>query len=267
MATAAVLQLISSKNVFDNLMRVENFLKEACEQEIKVVVLPENFALMGACENDKIALAALFEQGLIQSHLSTCARRYDLWIIAGTIPIKTAGNRVRSACLVYDNKGGCVARYDKIHLFDVLINKDESYQESSNIEPGCDITVVDTPIGRVGLSICYDVRFPELYRRLVEKGAELLSIPSAFTETTGKAHWEILIRARAIENLCYVLAPNQGGKHDNGRTTHGKSMIVGPWGEILSQATEGIGMISAEIDLPQLRRIRQQFPTINHHVL
>lgn len=169
--------------------------------------------------------------------------------------------------MVFDNNGLCAARYDKIHLFDVRVSEQEAHQESATVDRGDELVVVDTPIGQVGLSVCYDLRFPELYRQLVQRGAELLSIPSAFTAVTGVAHWEVLLRARAIENLSYVIAPNQGGQHENGRQTYGHSMVIEPWGKVVAQQETGEGIVIADIDLQRLQQLRQQFPSNEHHVL
>ena len=219
MANLALVQMNSSASVKKNLDELEKLLAQARDEHIDLVALPENFAFMGLKETDKLAIAESFGHGEIQQAISRLAKQYNLWILAGTIPIKTASDRVRASCLVYDNQGKCAARYDKIHLFDVRVSETEAHQESLTIEPGDELVVVDTPVGRIGLSVCYDLRFPELYRQLVLKGAELLSVPSAFTAVTGAAHWDVLLRARAIENLCYVLAPNQSGLHENGRKT------------------------------------------------
>ena len=204
---------------------------------------------------------------MIQDYLSKLTNKYKIWVIAGSLPIKHSEYKVKASSLVFDDKGVIVARYDKIHLFDVKVSDEESHRESFTIEPGSELVVVDTPVGKVGLSICYDLRFPELYRQLVLKGAEIFTIPAAFTAVTGVAHWEVLLRARALENLCYVLAPNQGGKHDNGRNTYGHSMIVDPWGKIHKELDEGFGLISEDIDLLRLRQLRKQFPCNDHHVL
>lgn len=267
MANVAVVQMISSSSIKNNLDVVERFLINACDREISLVVLPENFAFMGMKETDKLQVAESFDQGDIQTIIAGFAKKYKCWIIAGTLPIKGRGNRVKASNLVFDSQGKCAARYDKIHLFDVRVSEHEAHQESLTIEPGHKSVVVDTPIGRIGLSVCYDLRFPELYQQLMMQGAELFSVPSAFTAATGAAHWEILLRARAIENLCYVLAPNQGGLHDNNRNTWGHSMIIEPWGGILACHPFGEQMLVAPIDLHRLQQLRQQFPCNNHHIL
>lgn len=267
MSYAAVVQMVSSANVELNLRLLPSYLTMAKEMGAELVVLPENFAQMGMQETDKLAIAEDQGIGMIQQAIAHLAKQFKLWIIAGTIPIKGLGSRVKSSCLVYDSQGLCAARYDKIHLFDVCVTGQETYQESKAIEPGDSLVVVDTPIGRVGLSVCYDLRFPELYRKLTEQGAELFAVPSAFTATTGAAHWEVLLRSRAIENLCYVLAANQGGQHENGRRTYGHSMIVEPWGGVSVLQTQETGVIAAPIDIEKLKELRQQFPCNDHHVL
>ena len=267
MTKVAVVQMNSSSSIKNNLCDVEIFLQQANENHVDLVVLPENFAFMGRKETDKLMVAEQIGEGEIQNTLGKLAKDHNIWIIAGTVPIRAHGNKVRASCLVFDNKGLCAARYDKIHLFDVRVSQSESHQESMTTERGDELVVVDTPIGRVGLTVCYDLRFPELYQKLLQKGAEVFSIPAAFTALTGVAHWEVLLRARAIETLSYVLAPNQGGHHDSGRQTYGHSMVIDPWGKILGCQQSDVGMVTAEIDLLGLRQLRQQFPCNNHHVL
>jgi deaminated glutathione amidase len=267
MTKVAVAQMVSSASIKNNLAVVEKFLKQARDEQVNLVVLPENFAFMGMKETDKLQVAEKIGVGEIQETLARFAEKYNLWIIAGTLPIKGMGSRVRASSLVFDSKGQCAGRYDKIHLFDVRVSEQEAHQESLTIERGGELVVVDTPVGRIGLTVCYDLRFPELYQQLVAKGAELFSVPSAFTAVTGAAHWEVLLRARAIENLCYVLAPNQGGLHENGRQTYGHSMIVEPWGKILVRQQADAGIVTASIDLQRLGQLRKQFPCNSHHVL
>lgn len=267
MAKIACVQVISSSNLAANFNVIEQQIMQAKDQNAELVLLPENFAFMGRREEDKLAVAESFGKGVIQDKVSALSRKYNLWIIAGTIPIQSLGKKARASSLVYDNKGKVCARYDKIHLFDVQVSKQEVYQESAVTEPGNDVVVVDTPVGKVGLSVCYDLRFPELYQQLVLKGAEIFSVPAAFTKITGKAHWDILLRARAIENLSYVAAANQGGLNDLGRHSYGHSMLVEPWGQAIAELSDGIGMIVTDIDLNQLRQSRQQFPCNQHHVL
>ncbi len=267
MSRIALIQMVSSSRVEDNLLYIEQSMLRAKEERAELVVLPENFAFMGLKETDKIQIAEVYGSGAIQQKISELAKQLGLWVVAGTIPIKGAGTKVRASSIVYDDEGARVARYDKIHLFDVRVSAQEAHQESSTTERGHDLVVVATPVGKIGLSVCYDLRFPELYQQLQLKGAELFTVPSAFTAVTGLAHWEVLLRARAIENLCYVLAANQGGHHENGRHTFGHSMIVEPWGKILIQKEMGAGIITTNIDLQRLQQLRKQFPCVEHHVL
>jgi nitrilase len=221
---------------------------------------------MGMKEDDKCKVSEEFASGLIQTSISSLARQHGIWIVAGTIPIKTADDKkVAAASLVYDAQGVCVARYDKIHLFDVTVSSEEKYHESTTILPGHEPAICQTPLGVLGLSVCYDIRFPELYQHLLKMGAEMIVIPAAFTVKTGEAHWDVLIRARAIENGCYVIAAAQGGLHTNGRRTYGHSMIVDPWGQIIAQiANDEPGVICAEIDLDFLQLIRNKLPMQAH---
>ncbi|KTD83010.1 carbon-nitrogen hydrolase family protein [Legionella waltersii] len=267
MNQVAIVQMVSTANVGENLKQAEKLLVQAKEQGALLAQLPENFAFMGMRETDRFHVAEAYGNGVIQDKIGQLAKSLKIWVIAGTLPMKTGGRRVRASCLVYDSQGACAARYDKIHLFDVRVSEQEAHQESLTIEPGNELVCVDTPVGKIGLSVCYDLRFPELFHSLQQKGAQLFSIPSAFTEVTGKAHWEVLLRARAIENLSYVLAANQGGIHQNGRHTYGHSMVVEPWGKVLSSIETGPGVIMAGIDLQRLEHLRNQFPSIQHHVL
>jgi nitrilase len=224
---------------------------------------------MGIHDADKLAVGESLGGGPIQDFLAATAQRLGLWVIAGTIPLRVAGDaRVAAASLVYNAQGERVARYDKIHLFDVeLPERAESYRESANMAPGKTPALIDTPIGRVGLAVCYDVRFPELFRNLSAQGAEVFVLPSAFTAPTGRAHWETLLRARAIENLCHLIAPAQSGFHANGRETYGDSMIVDYWGRILGRLPRGRGCVSADIDLVRQAQVRKSFPALLHRVL
>ena len=267
MAKVALAQMVSSTNIAENLKQAEQLMIHAREEQAELVVLPENFAFMGFKNTDKLECAEIFGQGPIQEKISHLAKRLGLWVIAGTIPLKGNGTKVRASSIVYDDQGLAVARYDKIHLFDVQVSAEETHQESATIEPGTELVVIDTPVGKIGLSVCYDLRFAELYQQLQARGAQLFTVPSAFTAVTGLAHWDILLRARAIENLCYVLAPNQGGCHENQRATYGHSMIVDPWGTVMAQKEQGTGVVIADIDLSKLQQIRRQFPCIDHHVL
>lgn len=265
----AAVQMATGPNVNANLSEVERLVREAAASGAGLVVLPENFAFMGRRERDLLALAEADQDGPLQAFLSRIAARYEVWIVGGTVPLRAADpDRVRAACLVFNAAGTRVGRYDKVHLFDVALpGNDERYQESDIIEPGDGITVLDSPFGRLGLLVCYDLRFPELIRRMQDEGVELLAMPAAFTALTGKAHWETLVRARAIENLCYLIAAAQGGFHLNGRETHGHSMIVDPWGAILAQVPRGTGVISCPIDRQYQDSVRRSFPVLTHRRL
>jgi predicted amidohydrolase len=271
MALAAVLQMTSAASVAANLACARTLLERAHAAGAVLAVLPENFPIMGRKEADKLAVAESLGEGPIQAFLARSANELGMWIVGGTMPIKLADEqgRVAAASLVFDERGRLVGRYDKIHLFDVDIpEREERYRESKTTAPGATPTVVPTPIGMLGMSVCYDIRFPELFRRLQADGAQLFSVPSAFTAPTGKAHWELLLRARAVENLCYVLASAQGGQHENGRETYGDSLIVDPWGQVLARVSEaGPGVAVAEIDLTQQAELRTRFPALNHRRL
>lgn len=271
MPRAAVLQMTTGPDVAANLATARNLLERAHAQGAVLAALPENFAIMGRREADKLAVAEDHGEGPIQAFLGHCARELKIWIVGGTISLRVVDftDKVAAASLVFDDQGRCVARYDKIHLFDVDIpDREERYRESATVAAGNAPVVVDTPIGKLALAVCYDVRFPELFRMSQAQGAEVLSLPSAFTAPTGRAHWEVLLRARAIENLCYLLAPAQGGLHPNGRETYGDSMIVDPWGHILSRvATVGPGLAVAEIDHTLQQELRSQFPALSHRRL
>lgn len=269
MPLIAAIQMTSGPDVPANLQEARKLLEEAAGRGAQLAALPENFAFMGLSDADKRRIAEEDGQGPVQDFLAQTARRLAMWIVGGTVALRGAGDgRVAAASLVYDAKGERRARYDKIHLFDVQVpGRAESYRESANVAPGSTPVVIDTPVGRLGLSVCYDVRFPELFRRLTASGAQLLAVPSAFTEPTGRAHWEPLLRARAIENLCWLLAPAQSGFHPSGRETYGDSMIVDHWGRVLDRLPRGRGCITAEIDLERQRRDRESFPSLAHRVL
>lgn len=261
----AGIQMASSPQVASNLTEAERLIAIAVEQGAKIVVLPEYFCIMGTKDIDKVAVREKVGDGKIQKFLSKMAREYEIWLIGGTIPLVcNYPNKVRNSCLVYNDIGEQVARYDKIHLFGLDLGT-EHYHEENTIESGDSIVVVDTPYGKIGLSICYDLRFPELYRAMGE--VDMIVIPSAFTETTGKAHWEPLIRARAIENLCYVIAPAQGGYHLSGRETHGNSMIVDPWGVILDRLPRGSGVVIANINREYITSLRNSLPALKHKTI
>ncbi len=266
MAKVASIQLSSGPNIQANLLEVGKYLEQISKTDSRVVVLPENFAMMPENDSEFLTNSETEGSGPIQDFISEKARIYKLWIIAGTIPIRTDNpKKVTSTTFVYNDLGEVVTRYDKIHLFDVeLPNSDESYNESEVFQNGKDLKVVKTPIGVIGLSICYDLRFPELFRLQKFHNVEILVIPSAFTEQTGKVHWETLVKARAIENLCYVVTSCQDGYHISGRQTHGNSMIVNPWGQIMSRLSSGSGFIESEIDIKKLNSIREKFPVLEH---
>lgn len=269
MSVVAAVQMASGPNVKANLEEAEKLIKTAVQQDAELVVLPENFAIMGLSEMDKVAIAETAGEGPIQQFLSQQADKHGIWIVGGTIPLESGvAGKVYSASLLYNDSGEVVARYDKLHLFDVVLeDSNESYNESETIESGDDIVVVDTPFGKLGMSVCYDLRFPELFRAMADVGMEVCVLPSAFTSLTGRAHWESLLRARAIENLCYMVAPDQGGYHKNGRETYGDSMIVDPWGVVLNRLPHGTGVVVSEIDLEKLRKTRKNFPALQHRRL
>jgi nitrilase len=269
MSCVAAIQMVSSADVGRNLDTVAGLLRQARDRGARIAALPENFAFMGLAEADKLAVAEEEGAGPIQAAIAGLARELGLWIVAGTLPLRVPGEpRTAAASLVFDADGACVARYDKVHLFDVAIpGSSERYRESDSVRPGNSWVCVDTPAGRLGLAVCYDLRFPELFRRLLADGAEWFSLPSAFTAPTGRAHWETLLRARAIENLCHVVAPAQSGFHENGRETHGDSMIVDCWGRVLARLPRGSGVVTAEIDLVRQREVRQNFPCVDHRRL
>ncbi|WJW74872.1 carbon-nitrogen hydrolase family protein [Thiohalobacter sp. IOR34] len=269
MTQVAAIQMASGPNVSANLLEAERLMAEAAKAGAELIVLPENFALMGMDESDKVEIREADGGGQIQDFLAQQARQLGVWVVGGTVPLEAAdAHKVRAACLLYDDRGERVARYDKLHLFDVEVPEiGERYTESETIEAGEEVRVVDTPFGRLGLAVCYDLRFPELFRAMIDQGMELLAVPSAFTAITGKAHWETLVRTRAIENLCYVIAANQGGYHVNGRETHGDSMVVDPWGNVVGRLTRGTGAVQAQIDLGQLQATRRHFPSLEHRRL
>ena len=261
----AAIQMASSPHVTSNLTEAERLITLAAEQGAKIVVLPEYFCIMGVKDIDKVAVREKAGDGTIQRFLARMAREHKVWLIGGTVPlVSNFPSKVRNSCLVYNDKGEQVARYDKIHLFGLDLGT-EHYHEENTIESGDQIIVVDTPFGKIGLSVCYDLRFPELYRAMGE--VDMIVVPAAFTETTGKAHWEPLIRARAIENLCYVVASAQGGYHLSGRETHGNSMIVDPWGVILDRLPRGSGIVIANVNRDYQKSLRQSLPALKHRTI
>ncbi|MEX2130688.1 MAG: carbon-nitrogen hydrolase family protein [Pseudohongiellaceae bacterium] len=270
----AAVQMVSKANIHDNLESARRLIAEAAARNAQLVLLPENFAVLDGGPLQQYGEIEGASQTLLQRFLAEQAKIHRLILVAGTIPLLSrpgkpdeilTDGRVRPACLVYGRDGAVLARYDKMHLFDVTVeDRQAEYSESRSFEPGDELATVKTDLGHLGLSICYDLRFPELYRRLRESGAELITVPSAFTHTTGKAHWEPLLRARAIENQCYVIAANQGGIHNERRETWGHSMIVDPWGTVLDCIPSGEGIAVAGIDLALLRKIRHNMPVMSH---
>ena len=266
---ASAIQMATGPNVSANLLTAEQLIEEAVSDNAGLVVLPENFAFMGKSESDILTIKERPGDGPLQNFLSQLAAKYGIWIVGGTIPLESCDQgKVYASSLVYNDMGEQVARYDKIHLFDVdLIEADEQYRESSTFESGDKTCVIDTPFGRLGVAICYDLRFPELFRNLIDQGMEIIALPASFTAITGKAHWETLVRARAIENLSYVIASAQGGFHLSGRETWGHSMIVDPWGSVLAEIPRGTGTVSVKIDTDFLAATRRNFPCIQHRKL
>jgi nitrilase len=261
----AAIQMASGPSVAANLSEAERLIGMAAAQGAKLVVLPEYFCIMGKKDSDKVAVREVEGKGPIQKFLSTMARTHKIWLIGGSVPLEASvPTKVRTSCLVYDDKGKLAARYDKIHLFGLDLGT-EKYREEKTIEPGDQVVVVETPFGRIGLSVCYDLRFPELYRAMGD--VDIIVVPSAFTETTGKAHWETLVRARAIENLAYVVASAQGGYHLSGRETHGNSMIVDPWGVILDRLPRGSGVVIANVNPAYQASLRKSLPALTHRTL
>jgi len=265
----AAVQMTSVASVARNLETARRLLEQAREGGACLAVLPENFSFMGRGEAERRDVVEAHGDGPVQRAVATAARELGLWIVAGTQPIAVPGEaRPANACIVYDAGGRQVARYDKIHLFDVdLPDGREGYRESTNAVPGAQSVTVDTPAGRLGLTVCYDLRFPELYRRLVSEGAEIFSVPSAFTGPTGRAHWEVLLRARAIEDLSFVIAAAQTGIHDNGRETYGDSLIADYWGRVLKRLPRGSGVVLAALDRERQLATRQSFPALDHRVV
>ena len=265
MHTVAAIQMISSPSVDDNLATARRLVALAAAGGAMLVVLPEYWAIMGRQETDKLAHAEQPGSGPIQDGMAQMARQHGIWLIGGTLPlISGQEGKVLNTTLVYDPQGEPAGRYDKIHLFGFTRGA-ESYNESRTIVPGAQVRSIETPFGRVGLSVCYDLRFPELYRAMGD--CALIVVPAAFTHTTGSAHWEVLLRARAIENQCYVLASAQGGLHPNGRRTWGHSMLIDPWGEVKAVLPEGEGVVSGEIDLVFLAGVRESLPALAHRTM
>ena len=265
----AAIQMTSAADVTKNLGTARGLLQQARDGGACLAVLPENFSFMGRNEAERRAVVEADGDGVVQETIAATARELGLWIVAGTQPIAVPGeSRPANACVVYDAGGRRAVRYDKIHLFDVdLPDGREGYRESANALRGMQPVTVDTPAGRVGLSVCYDMRFPELYRRLVSEGAEIFSVPSAFTGPTGRAHWEVLLRARAIEDLSFVIAAAQSGFHDNDRETYGDSLVIDYWGRVLARLPRGSGVVLAAIDRERQAATRASFPSLKHRVI
>ena len=261
----AALQMVTTPDRERNLADAETLIAQAAADGAQLVLLPEYFCFMGFKDTDKLAVREAYRDGPIQRFLADAARRHRVWVIGGTLPLTAPEpSRVLNTTLVFDPDGNEVARYDKIHLFS-FEKGEESFDEARTIRPGEAVRAFDAPFGRVGLSVCYDLRFPELYRQLGD--CALIVVPSAFTYTTGRAHWETLLRARAVENQCYVLAAAQGGKHENGRRTWGHTMLIDPWGEILDVRDEGAGVVAGTIERARIDEVRQSLPAWRHRVL
>jgi len=270
MTRVATIQMVSGPDLAENLTTATRLIHQAATEGATLAVLPENFPLMSDNERDKFACKEPFGNGPIQQMLATAANRHNLWLMAGSIPLDSGDPaRVYNSCLLYNPDGQVVARYDKIHLFDVLVDTSgkEAYRESTTIAPGSKVVVASTPFAQIGMSICYDLRFPELYRHMLDQGISIITVPSAFTWTTGQRHWELLLRARAVENLCYVIASNQGGQNTAKRRTWGHSMIIDPWGEVLASVEQGPGIACADMDLEKLAALRNSFPALQHRKL
>ena len=269
-ARVAAIQMTTSADVAGNLAQAGAWLAQAAGEGAVVAALPENFAFMGLADADKRAIAEAEGAGPIQDFLAGAAQRHRMMVIGGTVPLRVPGGdgRVAASCLVFDTSGRRAARYDKIHLFDVdLPAAGESYRESVHVAPGHAPQVLDTPAGRLGLAVCYDVRFPYLYRTLAQSGAQILFIPAAFTMFTGELHWEVLLRARAIENGAFVIAPAQCGYHGGDRHTYGHSMIIDPWGKIITEAKDSPTILYADIDINEVAKARAAIPSLKHEGL
>lgn len=267
--TVAAIQMTSGTGVEGNLGTARRLLAQAAEAGARVAVLPENFAIMAKRDAERQAATEAHGDGPIQSMLAAAAREHEMWVVGGTIPLEVPGEtRVAAAMLVYDAAGREVARYDKIHLFDVDVpGRSESHRESSGMCPGSEVVTVDTPVGRLGLAVCYDMRFPELFRRMSAAGATWFAVPAAFTVPTGRAHWEVLLRARAVENLCGVVAAAQSGFHPNGRETYGDSLVIDHWGRVLARLPRGEGVVVASFDRAAQDETRLVFPALSHRVM
>ena len=267
--SAAVIQMVSGTAMADNVTSAQRLITQAVQAGAQLISLPENWALMGVRETDKLAIAEADGQGVLQAFMAQQAQQHGVWLLGGTIPVAASASKVTAKQYVYAPTGACVARYDKLHLFDVQLADGETYRESNTLQAGTAPVICDTPWGKAGLSVCYDVRFPELYRYYSAHSCAFLTVPSAFTYQTGQAHWMVLLRARAIENQSFILAANQGSgaihAHQNGRHTYGHSAIVSPWGKVLACCEQdGEGFALATLELDQLTQVRAQLPALTH---
>lgn len=270
MFKAATIQMVSTPDVDANLEQADGLLQEAARLDARFALLPENFPLISDDETAKVDICEVPGRGPMQDFLAAQARDKALWLMAGSVPLQSdQPGRVCNSCLLFDPDGRCTHRYDKIHLFDVQVDDEEKeiYNESNTIVAGRDVVMAPTPLARIGMSICYDLRFPELYRAMSGQQAELLTVPAAFTYSTGKRHWETLLRARAVENLCYVIAANQGGQNTETRRTWGHSMIIDPWGDTLCELEAGPGVACATLDPARVHTLRRSFPALQHRIL
>lgn len=265
MSQISVIQWTSGSEPTENLEQLRRLVHLLPKERPQLLVLPEVFATFGAGEKRQQERAEKPGDGPIQSAVAEIAREHGLWIVAGTIPLQ-AGERYAAASILFDDSGQQRARYDKIHLFDAVVEDGTgTYRESAYTKPGDKLVVVDTPFGNIGMAVCYDLRFPEMFRALRQAGADLIVLPSAFTKVTGRAHWQPLIQARAIENQCYLVAPNQGGTHPDGRETWGHSLIADPWGKICAQISSDIGVASTRLDMSVLEKARERMPVESHN--
>jgi len=273
-ANVAAIQMVSTRDISANLQDAARWLEEAARRGCQIAVLPENFAVLATSDMPACGQREAGQTPVIRQFLAEQARRLGLWIVGGSLPLaerpdgSRLQDRVRASCLVYDDQGREVARYDKIHLFDARVDDAHGqYRESDTFEPGDQVVTVDTPLGRLGLAICYDLRFPELFRALRAQGAEWVCLPSAFTMQTGEAHWHALIRARAIENQIWMVAAGQGGKNSERRITYGHSLICDPWGRVVAELEQGPGIVTAELDRERLQQVRANMPVWEHRRL
>ena len=270
MVRVAAIQMVSTADVTDNLSSAAQLIQEAVNDGAIFALLPEYFPIISDNPLDKVHIREVYGNGPIQDFLEQQARQHRIWLMGGTIPLDCGDeNRVYNSCLLYNPEGRCVARYEKIHLFDAYVDQEgkETYNESATTIPSDHVVIAETSFAKIGMSICYDLRFPELFRNMLDQGITVITVPSAFTVTTGKHHWELLIRTRAVENQCFVIAADQGGQNTDKRATWGHSMIIDPWGDILASVDRGPGIASADLDLDRLTKIRDSFPALQHRKL